>query len=519
MPYDKQIKTSEETKMVENMVEDSDVLSAYKKVPYSLINSELDSNSGYYLKELEDIYRFYKIYKKGMRFFTEGTNGDYVAADLKYKMASSLVNKEARFLFSETPDIVIEPKDDIGKITQEIKDSMTRLNSLLKGVLDSNMFEDKLLKAAKDCFIGKRVACLVNFNVEDGVTVSFIQSDKFIYETKASNSEILTKFVCFKIIKDAKRSEEREVFKKKYTLEDGVVYLEEAIYTGSGALKEVLIAKKSIELKQIPAVVFINDGLTDEELGESDIELLSDYEKWYSKLSNGDIDADRKSMNPTKYTNDMDSNSTQNLYTSPGSIWHFGTDQNLDNAHPMVGLLEPQMNYKDALKITLDRIKTTAYEQVDMPNITLETMAGSITSGKALKAIYWPLITRCKEKMKMWGPKLRDVVKLIIEGSIIYPDCVKDLLDVPLTPVAYEVKVIQNLPLPEDEQEEKTLDMAEVETNVMSKKAYMKKWRGLTDEEVDEELKQMAVERQLIEDSAFVNDGSSEDKPYPDIGA
>ena len=31
----------------------------------------------------------------------------------------------------------------------------------------------------------------------------------------------------------------------------------------------------------------------------------------------------------------------------------------------------------------------------------------------------------------------------------------------------------------------------------------MKKWRGLTDDEVQEELEQIAIERQLIEDSSF----------------
>ena len=35
----------------------------------------------------------------------------------------------------------------------------------------------------------------------------------------------------------------------------------------------------------------------------------------------------------------------------------------------------------------------------------------------------------------------------------------------------------------------------------MSRKAYMKKWRNLTDEEADVEIKQIALERQILEDS------------------
>ena len=130
-----------------------------------------------------------------------------------------------------------------------------------------------------------------------------------------------------------------------------------------------------------------------------------------------------------------------------------------------------------------------------------ESLQGVITSGKALKAIDWPLIVRCKEKMKMWGPQLRSLVDIIIQGAMLYPNCITQYTNSPITPVDYEIKVVQNTPLPEDEAEEKSMDLAEVDARVMSRKAYMKKWRSLSDYEVDEELKQIALERQMIEDS------------------
>ena len=157
----------------------------------------------------------------------------------------------------------------------------------------------------------------------------------------------------------------------------------------------------------------------------------------------------------------------------------------------------------DALKTSLDRIKTVAYEQIDMPNITLETMTGAITSGKALKAIYWPLIVRCKEKMTMWGPNFRQMINIIIQGAYVYPKTVQKYISEPLVPVDYEIRVEQNTPLPEDELEERQQDLSEVETNVMSKRAYMKKWRGLTDDEAQEELEQIAYERSVIEEASF----------------
>lgn len=504
---------SEEAKVIkeENSTE---VLTAFNRIPYALINAEVSGAAKDTLDELTQICQYYKVYKKGASFTVEGTNGDYIPAKLKYKMAASLINKEARFLFAEPPDITVEPKGDLGKVSQEAKDALTVLNDLVKTILDENKFEEALIKGAKDCFIGKRIAGLVNFNEEDGVTVTFLPSTQFIYETRIGNNNIITKFVAFIIVKDSITLSEKRIFKKKFVLEDdGKVWLEEVLYDGAGGEIEVVTEYQETLMPMIPASIFVNDGLTSENDGESEIDLLKDYEEWYSKLSNADIDAERKSMNPTKYTVDMESNSTKNLSTAAGAFWDLGSDQNLDKPAPQVGLLEPGMNYSDALKTSLDRIKTVGYEQIDMPNITLESMQGAITSGKSLKAIYWPLIVRCKEKMKMWGPQLRSLVDIIIQGAMVYPNCVKQYTDDMIVPVAYEITVTQNTPLPEDEIEERNMDLAEVESKTMSRKAYMKKWRNLTDDEVQEELEQIALERQMIEDSSFAPGENT--PPYP----
>lgn len=494
---------SEEAKVIEaeNSVE---VLTAFNRIPYSLINAEFSGSAKDFLTEMTEICKYYKVYKNGASFTVEGTNGDYIPAKLNYKMSASLINKEARFLFAVPPDITVESKGDVGKVTEDAKNALTIMNDLVKTVLDANKFEDALIKAAKDCFVGKRVAGLVNFNEEDGVTVTFLPSTQFIYETKIGNPNVLTKFVCFQIIKNSITLSDKRIFKKKYTLsESGKVLLEEALYDGAGVLIEEITEEQETLMPMIPAVIFINDGLTGEDDGESEIKILQDDESWYSKLSCADIDSQRKSMNPTKYTVDMESNSTKNLSTAAGAFWDLGSDQNLDKPNPQVGLLEPAMNYSTALDMTLKRVKKSAYEQVDMPDI--EAVQTTITSGKALKAIYWPLIIRCQEKMKMWGPQLRVLIDIIIQGAMVYPNCVEKYINDTITPVDYEVCVVGNTPLPEDEIEEKNMDLAEVESKVMSRKAYMKKWRNLTDDEVDDELEQIALERQMIEDSAFAS--------------
>ncbi len=508
---------SEEAKVIE--AENSTVvLSAFNRIPYGLINEEVSGCTNDVLAELTQICGYYNVYKEGASFVTEGSNGDYIPSNLPYKMAASLINKEARFLFADAPDITITTKGDLGKASDEAKNQITVMSDLVKTILDANKFEQQLVKAARDCFIGKRVACLVNFNEEDGVTVTFLPSTQFLYEMNVGNTK-LTKFIAFIIVKDSITLSEKRIFKKKYELEHkpddkDVVYLEEQLYDGAGRLIEDVTARQEIMLDKIPAVVILNDGLTGDDDGESEIEVLKGYESWYSKLSNADIDSERKSMNQIKYAIDMDSNSTKGLSTAPGAFWDLGTDQNLDHPSPSVGTINPDTSYSAALQSSLDRIKSTGYDQVDMPDINLQTMSGAITSGKALKAIYWPLIIRCKEKMKTWGPQLEAAVSIIIDGSIVYPNCIKQYTDDFLVSVAYEVDVEQNIPIPDDEVEEKNVNLAEVTAQVMSRKSYMKKWYQLTDDEVSEELEQIAIEKQILEESSFPS--TDDTVPYPE---
>ena len=475
---------------------------ASTRIPYALIRDELEVNGSDYLAELADIVKYYKIYKTGAEFTTEGSLGDYVPSQIKMRECAQLINKEARFLFAESPDIIVEPKGDKGVISDDAKKSIAVLQELVNAVLSANMFDKFLLQSAKDCFVGKRVGISLTFNEATGITVSFFDAFSFIYETDPGNTSIVTKFVSFTIMRHSSRLAQKRIFKKKYQMVEGILWMEEIVYDGRGVEIEVVTEFQPTKMTIMPATVIFNDGLLGEDDGESEITQLMESESTYSKLANADIDAERKGMNSIKYTIDMDPSCTSNLKTSPGAFWDMHSDQNMDNPKPEVGSLDAKLDYSAPLDMTLNRIKNSMYEQLDIPNINLETMSGIITSGKGLKAIYWPLSVRCKEKMKTWGPQLSYIIDAIITGALVYPATAQRYVNEPITPAAHIVTVVRNSPIDEDENEEKTADLAEVNSQTMSKKSFMKKWRELTDNEADEELKQIAAERELLEDSA-----------------
>lgn len=479
--------------------------SAYTGIPLNMVTQELNGIFGStILKELGEIIKLYQIYEYGADFgYTEDSSG--VNLDLRYKNIRALIDKEARFLFSNSPDLKIEPQQlsDNSAENERLNSEISILQTLVDNVLSTNNFPDKLIKAAKDCLIGKRIACVLNFN-ERGIKIAFIPSLEFIFETSTEDENELVKFICFYTTQESDIKADQRIYRKKYWMDKGFCWINEGIYDGMGNLVEEKTPDTRTLFQYIPATIIKNDGLTGDTNGESEINTLNDYESWYSRLSVADIRALGKSMNPIKYTVDCDPASTTDLSLEAGAFWDLKTDETVDGRTGAVGTLESQISYSTALSSTLERIKAMMYEQLDVPNINTENMKGVITSGKTLKAIYWPLVVRCNEKMKAWKPSLKFVIDTIIEGSRLYPDFAKPYCNEPI-PIdnAYRTVIDNQYPLPEDEAEEKQVDLAEIAAQTMSRKAYMMKWRNLTSDEAEAEINQIAMEKSLLEDTVM----------------
>jgi hypothetical protein len=490
-------------------------------IPSSLIQGELEGLYGAnVLSDMYETIQLYNVYEHGAPY-TQDKNLDYTPADLRYKTTRSLLDKEVRFLFSKSPDFYVDV--DLGDNKEEreaAKDASTVYQTLIDNVLEENNFNDALLKSAKDCFIGKRVALMFNINEESGIQVSFLPSLEFVYDVDPNNANILTKIVAFYGLNNEKAKIDQRIYKKKYWMQNGLCYYSENVYNGMGQLVEEIQPDTQTRFTFIPAWVIVNDGLTGDLIGVSEIAQLQDYESWYSRLAAADMDAERKGMNPIRYTVDASPESTKGLSISAGAFWDISSDQNqaVDRS-AQVGVLDSPMTYSTALGTTLDRIKNTMYEQCAVPNVSPEALKGVVSSGKTLKAIYWDLIVRCDEKMLAWRPALQFLGKCIIEGVRLYPKAGQFYIDEALPDVGYTIRVDNQYSLPEDEQEEKQTDLAEVTAQTMSRKSYMKKWRNLTDDEAEEELRQIALERQILED-AFTEppmEGQTEPvEPSPD---
>lgn len=443
------------------------------------------------LQEMNDILRLYDIYEGRENFIDKSEEKDYTQTEKRTNLIKKLIKEESRFLFGKTPELYIQPKND----TDADKDKAEEINLYLGKMLKDNLFSEKLVKGARDCFIGKRAAIKLYANQDTKeIRIMFLPSLEFIYESDEENPNELKKIIFFYQTNKEVEKDKQRIWKQKYEMVDGRCILNEGIYNGNGILIEPINVDVDLQLSGIPCYVIINDGLSGDPFGESDVKELLDNQIQYNRLSSEDVDTLRKGMDRIIYGVDIDPEASEKFQLKPGAFWDVPTDPTAEGKQATLGTIPTDFGYGDKIENSLKRIKSDMYEMLNIPMLSNDELKGMMTSGKTMKALYWQLITRCEEKMMAWRPALEWLIRAILEITEVYQIEKLPQLD-------YTVTVENNYPLQEDEDEEKTLDLQQVNAQAMSRKTFIKKWQGVTDDVADAEIRQIALEREMLEES------------------
>lgn len=455
-----------------------------------LVRLELDGLYGNeVIHEMNEIIKLYEAYEgPGQKWQLD--KQDYTPTVKKTNYIKKLIKEESRFLFGKTPIFTVKDKDNDESI------AAAAITEYINDILNKNLFKDKLIKGARDCFIGKRVAIKLHADtIAKAIRVMFVPSLEFVYEPFDDRVDELRKIIFFYSLNDTQIKSEQRIWKQKFEMIDGKCILNEGIYDGHGYLIESYFVNENLGLSGIPAYVIINDGLSGDLKGESDVKELLDNAINYNKLASEDIDTLIKGMNRIIYGVDVDSEDSKNFKIKAGSYWDVSTSPLADGKQASLGTIDTDFGYDARIENTLSRIKADMHETLNIPMINNSDMVGMMTSGKTMKALYWQLITRCEEKWNAWNPALTWLIEAIIEMSEVF-----NISKLPK--IENKVIVVENqYPLQEDEDNEMTLDMQRVNAQVMSKKTFIKKWANVTDDVAEEELKQIQLEKQMLEDS------------------
>lgn len=439
------------------------------------------------IREMGEIIHLYQYYDHGGMEWNTSASLDYVPTRKKTNLIKKLIKSEARFMFGRCPEF------HLLTCGVEADEVIRRQSDFLKTVMESSRFSDKIIKAARDCFIGKRVAVKVWADGDEGISILFKPSLEFVFETEEDDADKLRKIIFFYNTTDESSRINQRIWRQKFEMVDGKCILNEGIYDGNGKLIESKHKDIDTGLLFIPAYVIINDGLTGDLKGESDVAEIMDNQDIYNRLTSDDIDALRFNMFPQRVAVDASASSLSNMVIAPGALIDLATDPAAGGGEASITTLESQFSYNDRFENTLKRIKGDMYELLSVPNVGIEQLRGVIPSGKSLRTLYWELICRCEEKWAVWEPALKWMVRTVLKMAADTGFC-------EATDQAYTIKVEHMFPMFEEEESERLNDLKEVEVGVRSKGNYIERW-GISDAG-SHEVFRMNRENELIDPSA-----------------
>ena len=448
--------------------------------PMQILTTEL---SGLYGQSvLEDIgktIRLYDFYDGKGQAWRVPDDLDYKPAKKRVNLVKKLIKREAGFMFGRAPEILLR-----GRNQDTLPDVQRRLDEVLK----RSGWHAKLIRAARDCFIGRRVALKVSGGVGQETRVSFRPSYEFVYTTADDDCDRLDKIVFFYQVNNAAERSRQRVWKQKYWMQNGRCLLHEGIYDGFGRLLEGG-ADRDTGLDFIPCYVIVNDGLTGDMLGESDVEELIDLQNAYNHLNSDDADALKFNMFPQTVAIDAKAESLENMCLSPGALVDLQTDPvvmgETVSRQAKLQKLESSFGYSERFEDAINRTKNDMFDLMSVPNITLEQLKGLMQSGKSMRALYWELITRCEEKWAAWEPALEWLARTVFRLEQVYAG-----FD---TPPDFDVSIEHIYPILEDDFDEMKNDRQEVEAGVRSRGSYIRKWGIAPD--ADDELRRIRAEQ------------------------
>lgn len=449
----------------------------------NLIRMELTGIFGQaLLQEMNEIIGYYNQYD-GKPVFSVSERRPVVRTNWIKK----LINDESRHMCARTPEIRIMPR--------ETKDqaSADQLMEWMEDILDKNGWGEQLLRGVRDAFIGKRVALKLSCEKNEGLRLRFAPSLEFIYDPDERDPRKVKRIIFFYCTTPETVTDKRmqRYWKQRYIMREGRCILDEGIFDGYGNPIEITHENHDTGLDFVPAFVIVNGGLSGDLLGESDVAELTGSQDAYDRTKADDIDALKYQMFGQKVFIDASPESIENVRIEPNAMVDIQSEPGSTH-QAKAQVLETTFAYGDHMMQTLDRLKDDMHELLSVPRITPEALTGLGTSGKAMRALYWSLNCRCEERWASgWDAALIWMVDAMLKIARHSGE--------KLPEIDYVLNIEHLYPIIDDEEDERSQDLNEVNMQARSRRSYIEKWQ--TDADPDGELKQILKEKKLLEDS------------------
>lgn len=430
-----------------------------------------------------------------------------------------------------------ETVDNAGKelMKKAIADAEDK-RQLIDDIFTAGDFWKQTLTAFKDCTIGKRVLLTVQANPGEPIRFRYFTMPEFqyeldpkditklkrvciVYQDERTRGMLAVKQIWYKWTYEMRtptvqqEDEEGNVVEipvegaaetcwyKKETVDGNNTIVDEPVeienldnttdYLTGEKTKEMAYPENidwtDTKLFELPCRIILNGGLTGDIWGTSDVKELMDMANSYNRVNSDFRDALRFKMFEQPVFVDADTRSIQIAKIAPNAIIDLKTDPVLDNGEgtsraAQAFMLSSTFNFVQAADSYLDRLKKDMYEHMDQP---LPEEIKSVPSAKAMRFMFQDLVGRCEEKWATgWDSAVTWVIQFIchaIRMFNLYPEQRGVLLANTATTDVFT----HNYPIPEDDQEKKTIAIQEVEAKVKSHKTYIREFGDVEDEDME----------------------------------
>jgi hypothetical protein len=438
--------------------------------------------------DIQKILELYNVYDGPGQDWKINKDLDYTPTKKITNLIKHLIKEEARFMFSRSPEITIQPVGD----DDANKELCAKLEDWLRQLLEANSWQTRLTNAGRDCFIGKRIALKLSGKAGEQLKIRFIPSMGFFHSPDDDDVDQLDKIIFYHHSVESSDTSKQRTWVQKYWLEKGKCKYNESVYDGDGVRIEGDSTAVDTKLDTLPVYVIINDGLTGDVLGESDVEEIRQDQDSYNRLKSDDHDALKFNMFPMMTLTDASQESADAVKKSPGALLDLQTDPSagISGRQAQAAILEAKFGYDQRFEHTIGQTRHDMWSLLSTPEFNIEHLKSLGISGKAMKALYWALICRCEEKWACWDSALKWMVRMLVKMAKAYVG--QDFT------AAKFIIVIEHLwPIPDDEEDERRLDLQEVTAKVRSHLSYIEKWQPTAD--AKEELQQIKDEQVMLE--------------------
>lgn len=440
------------------------------------------------ITEQAEIIRMYSVYDGSGQMWETKSGLDYTPTKRITNNIKYLIKEVARFMLSRAPEITIQPTDE----TPGNAEKCAALEAFVRKTLQDSGWAGRLSKAGRDQLIAGRVALKVTGGPGEPLRVHFRPALEAWVRHDPEDEGRLTKVIYLYQTAESDRESEQRFWLQSFREEGGKVLVTEKIVDGTGSIVESRIEDQALPIPYIPSYILINDGLTGDTSGESEARELEAMASAYNRVTSDDQDALRFNMYPQTIFVDTSEESLKNIKIAPAAIIDAQTDPARSDGQADVKKLESSFSYDSRIENLLDRLDLDMRKMLGVPPKSLDEYRASGVSGKALKALYWPLITKCEEKWTEWDSALVWMVRCLYDLALAYGQAGD------FAGAEYSVRIEHLYPLTDDEEEERAQDLREVAQGARSIRSYIEKWRPDADSE--EELKQMVLEKRMLEE-------------------